>query len=147
MAFRLRPGVLDDLGLVDALESYTSDFERRTGIACIYEHNPIAALPETIATAAYRICQEALTNVARHSKATHVDVRLKTLGDKLTLAVEDDGVGFDLKALKDNEGLGVAGMRERAVLAGGVLEVGAGKEGGTQVVFAVTIETLTLAAV
>jgi PAS domain S-box-containing protein len=147
MAFRLRPGVLDDLGLVDALEWYTSDFERRTGIACIYEHSQIASLPETIATAAYRICQEALTNVARHSKATHVDVRLKTLGDQLTLAVEDDGVGFDLKALKDNEGLGVAGMRERAVLAGGALEVGAGKKGGTQVVFEVTIETLTLAAV
>ena len=74
MAFRLRPGVLDDLGLVDALEWYTADFERRTEIACVFEHNDIPVLNENVSTAAYRIAQEALTNVARHA-CRHIVLR------------------------------------------------------------------------
>lgn len=69
MAFRLRPSVLDKLGLVDALDLYTADFERRTEITCIFEHGPVAELTDPVATAAYRIAQEALTNVARHTHA------------------------------------------------------------------------------
>ncbi|MDQ1331552.1 MAG: hypothetical protein QG578_1820, partial [Thermodesulfobacteriota bacterium] len=84
MAIRLRPGVLDDLGLVDALEWYTSDFERRTGITCIFEHYNVPALSETIATASYRITQEALTNVARHAGAGRVDVILRFENGMLT---------------------------------------------------------------
>ncbi len=140
MAFRLRPGVLDDLGLVDALESYTADFEKRTEIACVFEHNDVASLGDGISTAAYRIAQEALTNVARHAAANHVEVVLKTHNNLLTLAVVDDGQGFESQHLSESEGLGVAGMRERAALVGGSLEVHSQPQKGTRVSFKVPLD-------
>ncbi|MGD9226742.1 MAG: PAS domain S-box protein, partial [Desulfobacterales bacterium] len=140
MAFRLRPGVLDDLGLVDALEWYTADFERRTEIACVFEHKDVPSLTEGISTAAYRIAQEALTNVARHASASRVEVVLKSNNGFLTLAVVDDGQGFNPLDLSESEGLGVAGMRERAALVGGALEVHARPGKGARVYFKVPID-------
>jgi signal transduction histidine kinase len=139
MAFRLRPGVLDDLGLVDALEWYTADFEKRTEITCVFEHKNVPALNETVSTAAYRIAQEALTNVARHASANRVEVVLKSNNGLLTLAVVDDGQGFNPPDLSESEGLGVPGMRERATLVGGALEVHSRPQKGTQVYFKVPI--------
>ena len=140
MAFRLRPGVLDDLGLVDALEWYTTDFERRTEITCVFEHDQVPPLSETMATAAYRITQEAITNAARHASASRVEVVLKARNSTLTLAIADDGCGFNPLELSDSEGLGVAGMRERASLVGGTLEVYSEPNGGTRVLFEVPID-------
>jgi PAS domain S-box-containing protein len=140
MAFRLRPGVLDDLGLVDALEWYTADFERRTEITCVFDHNDIPVLNETVSTAAYRIAQEAMTNVARHASANRVKVVLKNSNGLLTLAVVDDGQGFESQHLSESEGLGVAGMRERATLVGGALEVHSEPKEGTRVYFKVPID-------
>ena len=137
IAIRLRPGVLDDLGLVDALEWYMTDFENRAGIACIFEHGDIPELTETIATAAYRICQEAMTNVARYAGANRISVVLETKEGMLSLSVRDDGKGFDIASLDESEGLGIAGMRERATLAGGSLEVVSEEGEGTQVIFKV----------
>jgi signal transduction histidine kinase len=122
MATRLRPGVLDDLGLTEALEWYATDFEKRTGIACMFTHLNVPKVDDMVATAAYRITQEALTNVARHSFATHVDVTLQTKAGTLTLKVVDDGRGFNIQDLPESECLGIAGMRERASLVGGILE-------------------------
>ncbi len=139
MAFRLRPGVLDDLGLVDALEWYTTNFERRTEIACVFEHENVPRLNETVSTAAYRIAQEALTNVARHAAAGQVQVSLKTSDGFLALSVSDDGQGFEALDLSESEGLGVAGMRERAGLVGGVLEVHSEPNKGTSVFLKVPI--------
>jgi PAS domain S-box-containing protein len=140
LAFRLRPGVLDDLGLVDALEWYTADFERRTEIACVFEHNEVSSLSDAISTTAYRIAQEALTNVARHASANHVEVVLKTNNGLLTLAVVDDGEGFESQFLSESEGLGVAGMRERATLVGGTLDVKSQLRKGTRVSFEVPVD-------
>jgi len=140
MAFRLRPGVLDDLGLVDALDWYTADFERRTEITCVFEYDKIPRIGETVATAAYRIAQEALTNVARHAEADRVDVKLKAQNGLLILAVADDGRGFNSGELSDAEGLGVAGMRERAGLVDGVLEVYSQPQEGTRVYFKVPLD-------
>jgi signal transduction histidine kinase len=140
MALRLRPGVLDHLGLKDALEWYTADFERRTGISCTYEQpDPIPDLMDTVATAAYRITQEALTNVARHAEANRVNVALNYQGEAITLVIADDGLGFDPAALDEFQGLGVAGMRERAGLVGGTLEVDATPGRGTRIVFSVLL--------
>ncbi len=139
MAFRLRPGVLDDLGLVDALEWYTADFERRTEIACVFEHEEVPRLSETVSTAAYRIAQEALTNIARHAEAVVVKVSLNSSNGFLTLKVVDDGKGFDALQLSESEGLGVAGMRERAMLVGGILEVTSQPQKGTRVYLEVPI--------
>ncbi len=139
LAFRLRPGILDDLGLVDALELFTTDFEKRTAITCAFEHDSLPATSETVSTAAYRIAQEALTNVARHAAAGHVEVRLGLNNGFLTLIVVDDGRGFDKAALEENEGLGLAGMRERAKLAGGDLEIVSAPDRGTRVSFKVPL--------
>jgi len=144
MAFRLRPGVLDDLGLVDALEWYTSDFERRTGITCVFDHSPVAETNDAVATASYRITQEALTNVARHAGASHVNVGLQQQQDTLALLVEDNGCGFDTLQLSESEGLGVAGMRERAMLAGGDLEVQSTPGDGTRVCFKVPVRSILI---
>jgi len=139
IAIRLRPGVLDDLGLVDALEWLTTDFENRSGINCVFEHTAVRELTETVATAAYRICQEALTNIARHAEANSVSVVLKAENMMLRLSIRDDGKGFDIGRLSEFEGVGIAGMRERAVLAGGNLEVTSEEGAGCNVRFTVAI--------
>ncbi|MEA3333354.1 MAG: PAS domain S-box protein [Pseudomonadota bacterium] len=136
IALRLRPGILDDLGLVEALEWYAADFERRTGITCAFTvEGDVPAISDTLATAAYRISQEVLTNVARHAAADQVFMSLVAEELSLVLTVEDDGCGFLLDKLPEVVGLGVAGMRERAVLVGGFLEILSSPDQGTMVVF------------
>jgi signal transduction histidine kinase len=133
MATRLRPGVLDDLGLTEALEWYTNDFEKRTEIACMFKHHNVSNVNDLVATAAYRITQEALTNVARHSLATQVEVTLRAKEGMLTLAVVDNGRGFISEELAESDCLGMAGMRERASLMGGNLEIQSRAGIGTQI--------------
>ena len=139
MSIRLRPGVLDDLGLIAALEWYTTDFEKRTGIACSFSHSQVDDVHDTLATAAYRIAQEALTNVARHAQATHARVALVRWNGMLTLSVTDDGKGFESDSQKDAANFGLAGMRERSSLAGGALEIHTLPGEGTEIVFRVPI--------
>lgn len=139
MAVRLRPGVLDDLGLIPALEWYTSDFEKRTGIPCSFRHHRVPPLDNPLSTAAYRIAQEALTNVARHALASRVDVILQRQNGLLNLSIADNGRGFDPKDLSDSECLGIAGMHERAGLVGGSLDIQFSPETGTIVFFRVPI--------
>ncbi|MBW2096825.1 MAG: PAS domain-containing protein, partial [Deltaproteobacteria bacterium] len=136
LAIRLRPGVLDDLGLVEALEWYTDEFEKRTNVTCRFKDSPsLPPLPDYLATAAYRIAQEALTNVARHASATHVEVRLGMEKDFLLLTVRDDGRGFDVHGRAAREGLGLAGMKERAELLDGALEIQSTPGKGTELRF------------
>jgi PAS domain S-box-containing protein len=140
LATRLRPGMLDDFGLIDALEWYTKDFAKRTGITCNFNHLNMPDMDGLVATAAYRIAQEALTNVARHSFATRVKITLQVEGGLFTLAVTDNGQGFNPKDLKESECLGLAGMRERASLLGGSLEMHSKPGGGTRVYFRLPLE-------
>ena len=137
MSFRLRPGVLDDLGLVPALEWYTAHFGDRTGMRCSFHSDPMDRVDEVVATAAYRIAQEALTNAARHSGAGQVRVTLKNDNGGMSLLVADDGKGFDPGALTEAGCLGIAGMRERASLVGGAMEIHSRPSEGTQVIFIV----------
>ena len=119
----LRPGMLDDLGLIAAIEWLTDDFSQRTGIACRLRNEaaPIA-LDRPRSTAVFRILQETLTNVARHSGAKRVNVLLAGSDGGLDVEVRDDGRGFPPEVLKDSKSLGLIGMRERAVSAGGSIE-------------------------
>jgi PAS domain S-box-containing protein len=133
MSHRLRPGVLDHLGLLAALEWYTEDFQRRTGITCIFDCEDIPKIDGAVATAAYRIVQEALTNVARHSGADRVMVSLLIIDEILRVSVEDSGRGFNAKDIGKFKGLGLAGMRERAALVRGKLEVISKPQKGTRV--------------
>jgi signal transduction histidine kinase len=124
LAANLRPGMLDDLGLVAAVEWAARGFEARTGAKCALELPPrdIAIEPDT-ATALFRILQEALTNVARHAEATEVVVRLAGEADGVRLEVRDNGKGFDNGQLEPRRSLGLLGMTERALLLGGRMSI------------------------
>jgi signal transduction histidine kinase len=134
----LRPSVLDDLGLAAAIEWQAREFEKRSGLNCHVEipEYEIATNPSQ-ATALFRIFQETLTNVARHAKASSVEVLLSersgsTGNPFVLLRVHDDGIGFDDQNLAITQSLGLMGMRERATLAGGTLDLaGALGEGMT----------------
>ncbi len=139
MALRLRPKVLDDLGIIDAVDWYMAEFEKRSGIAAIFKHKTVPPLNSMLSTALYRIVQEALTNVARHAHATHVDVNIKMVEALLVLSIMDNGCGFDPKKAMKSEGLGIAGMRERAILAGGTLDIQSRTGEGTRIVFSVPL--------
>lgn len=121
IASELRPSVLDPLGLEAALEVLVRDTAQRTGIAITLHADEIPRLPEHVASHAFRIIQEALTNVARHSKATQVSVSVRRLKTAMVLGVEDNGVGFTPQTLSGLRSLGLVGMRERAVACGGTL--------------------------
>jgi PAS domain S-box-containing protein len=115
----LRPGILDDLGLSAAIEWQADEFAARHGIACTVRSKlGELRLDRGLATAVFRIFQEALTNIARHASATQVDVHLRLERGQLRLDVEDDGVGLT-DAAHRNGGLGLLGMRERARRLGG----------------------------
>ncbi|MFZ5587152.1 MAG: PAS domain S-box protein [Thermodesulfobacteriota bacterium] len=133
IATRLRPAVLDDLGLVDALEWHTSDFEKRTGVPCRLALGVADQIKGVSAIAAYRVAQEALTNVARHAEASRVEVSLSSDDGWLVLRVSDDGRGFDPDGHPGQDGWGVAGMRERAGLVGGHLSILSAPNAGTTV--------------
>jgi len=121
----LRPAVLDDLGLVPAIESLAEEFSGRTGVAVDCDARLDGDLPPEVEVALYRIFQEALTNVARHAEARHVRASLRRDGAEVVLVVLDDGRGFDpAKLAKAGEGrAGLAGMRERLLGLGGRLDV------------------------
>ncbi len=140
MSIRLRPSVLDDLGLIDALEWLAQDFENRSETSCLFRHGEIPELEEKIATTAYRITQEALTNVARHAGASEVRVSLNCSDGLLELRIRDNGRGFDTDRMDQVEGLGLAGMRERASLLGGKVEIVSFPRQGTEVVFRVKVK-------
>ena len=127
MAFRLRPGVLDDLGLVDALELMTREFEKRSEVSCRFRCDAVPELDDTINTALYRIAQEAVTNALRHSGSTDILVALRNRLEgglsMVMLRVEDNGCGLSDSHKGTYQGLGLTGMRERATLAGGELRI------------------------
>ena len=130
----MRPGVLDDLGLAAAIEWQMQEFEGRTGIACAMDGDiHSAALNRELSTALFRILQEALTNVARHAQAAHVEVRLAHEHGQLTLEVRDDGVGISAEASRRKRSLGLLGMQERVRRFQGTLEVQAAEPKGTLV--------------
>jgi len=135
MAIRLRPGMLDDFGLLDALDWYTKDFSKRTGITCRFSQDSMIDVDDLVATAAYRITQEALTNVARHAFATQVRISLKVKNQDLLLTVKDNGCGFKPQNLENSHCLGLVGMRERAALVGGSLDLQSRPGKGTRVQF------------
>lgn len=134
LSSRLRPALLDDLGLSEAVEWQVGDFERRSGLPCdlTISVDELDIAPER-AIAVFRILQESLTNVARHAGASRVAVELSRAGGRLVLRVSDNGRGIDDIELQDEGGLGLLGMRERATSLGGTLHIGRATGGGAAV--------------
>ena len=137
IALLLRPALLDDLGLVPALQFQLQDFSRRSGIAAEFaEENIVEHLPDAAKTCIYRVVQEALHNCEKHSSATKVRVEVRQWEEELMVSVDDNGRGFQLNAKhmpQQRNGLGLLGMRERAANAGGVLLVESRPGGGTRI--------------
>lgn len=135
---KLRPKVLDELGLVAALEWLAEDFEKSAQVACVTDCKPLARpLSGGKATVVFRICQEILTNVARHARATWVRVTLRSEPQSLVLQVEDNGCGISAGTAASNCSLGLLGMKERAMLAGGEINIAGTPGQGTRVTVAI----------
>jgi two-component system sensor histidine kinase UhpB len=141
IASELRPSVLDQLGLEAAIECLVQEAAQRTGIAVTLQAEEFPRLPDEVASHAFRIIQEALTNVTRHSKATRVEVTVRRLGTAIILAVEDNGVGFTPQSLSGLRSLGLVGMRERALACGGTLMVRGEPGEGTAIVVTIPVAT------
>jgi two-component system, NarL family, sensor histidine kinase UhpB len=131
IAIDLRPQMLDDLGLGPAVEWLVQDFARRAGLRCTTQIDDVGNLDDSVATALYRMVQEALTNVVRHSQATEVTVELRLRDGRAHLTVCDNGVGMqEGRAPRDSQ-FGLLGMQERADMLGGQLQLGTAAGGGT----------------
>lgn len=145
MSQLLHPSMLDDLGLPDTLDTYLRGFSKRTGIRAQLTHERMDdRLPSEIEVCVYRIVQEALTNVAKHSGATSCTVRLVRRDDVLQLTIEDDGRGIDAvgnAATHTPRGLGIIGMRERAAGLAGAFTIGNREEGGTRLSVRLPVKT------
>ncbi|HKA42961.1 MAG TPA: response regulator [Burkholderiales bacterium] len=134
IATGLRPEVLDEGGLAAAIRWQALDFQKRTGIRCTVELPPDGLEPDQgRATAVFRIFQEVLTNVARHANATRVDIALKVDRDNLVLEVQDNGKGIVEHLARNSKSLGLLGMRERALLFKGRVEIAGNSGKGTHV--------------
>jgi two-component system, NarL family, sensor histidine kinase UhpB len=123
IARELRPPLLEHLGLVAAVKAETEDFGRRTGVETRVVTTFSGETDHEQSTALFRIVQEALTNVARHSGAARVEIRLQRHDGRISLEIEDDGRGIELAAVSATGSLGLLGMRERARALGGELNV------------------------
>jgi two-component system, chemotaxis family, CheB/CheR fusion protein len=136
LSWELRPLALDDLGLQAALNNFVESWSDHAQIAAHFHSRGLDSIRLTpdAETQLYRIAQEALNNVRKHAGATRVDVLLESRDHHVVLIIEDNGSGFDTVAkLNRKHGLGLLGMRERAMLIGGTLEIEAGPEKGTTV--------------
>ncbi len=135
MSLNLRPSMLDDLGLLPTLRWHIDRYTSQTGIKVNFQYDEFPKrVPLEIETAAYRIIQEALTNVARYAKVRDVFVGIALQEDSIWLEILDKGKGFDSEAIIERPSTGLGGMRERANLVGGYLVVKSYIDQGTQIV-------------
>jgi len=134
IASELRPTLLDDLGLYAAMEWHLEEFERRSGIRreLVIPENELA-LSDSLKIGIFRIFQESLTNVARHSEAKNVNVSLLQKDNQLILTIRDNGIGFEEGPMATKKTLGLLGMKERSMMMGGVYNITSARGAGTTV--------------
>jgi two-component system sensor histidine kinase UhpB len=141
LARQLRPTALDDLGLKAAVAGQIDELRRQSGIATRFETSgDLGEVPEDVQLVVYRVAQEALSNAGRHSGADHIDVNLARADGAVELSVADDGRGFTFE--QASRGLGIGGMRERALLVGGNLGVESRPGVGTRISLKVPIQAV-----
>lgn len=146
LVWELRPTALDDLGLLAALINYVKGWSKHFIISAELHTSGMEKdrLTSEIETVLYRIMQEALTNIAKHAGAENVDILLERRNDHISLIVEDDGVGFEAEQAfgAGDKGLGLIGMRERAALVGGTLEIESSMGNGATVVVRIPVPNI-----
>ena len=144
LAHELRPPILDDLGLVPALEFLADTVEKRWGLPVAVRASIERGLSATVEATLYRISQEALTNVARHAKATRAEIRLQQGAHCVACSIRDDGVGCDAAILKPGaggRGIGLYEIQERVAALGGILHLRANLPHGTDVTVEIPLES------
>ena len=134
ISFGLRPSILDDLGLVPAIEWQLTDFHKSSGLSCTFSRSPSNILVDArISLVVFRIIQEALTNIARHSGATKVNIKLSLTSGILEISIKDNGSGIAQEKIDSNKSFGLIGMRERVNFVNGEISI-TGRQGeGTRV--------------
>ena len=134
IAWYLRPAVLDDVGLKEALYTYVSEYEKETGLKCeLVFRCSNTDFTDTVSTSIYRITQEALTNISKYAQAKSVFIQLFPEGAGLVLRIRDDGIGFNQNAIRVDRTLGLLGMKERSELIGGEFHLISQPGKGTEV--------------
>ncbi len=143
LSHEIRPAILDNLGVFAAVRFLADSVSQRSGIPITVSGPEGERYPPQVEIGIYRIIQEALTNMMRHAGATRASVSIQSQPDKVTCAVRDDGVGFDLErvlARKDYPGLGLLSIRERAAAMGGDLRINSAPKQGTELVVVIPLE-------
>jgi two-component system sensor kinase len=141
IAADLRPAMLDDLGLVPAIEHMLHEFSQRTGIVVGMDANAgEVEFRDPLTTSIYRMIQEVLTNVARHARATEVRLAIRVEGDELKVSARDNGIGIGSAQLNSGKSFGILGIKERARTLGGGADISSPGEGGTVVEITVPVK-------
>jgi signal transduction histidine kinase len=145
ISYDLRPSMLDDFGLLAAMEWQAHEWERRTGIACRLDFAPeaLVELDDRSRTAVFRAFQESLTNIARHAQATEAVVSIQLIDGLMLLMVQDNGQGIRPEAMQSNKSLGLVGMRERMREVGGDVEIASVAGQGVTVTLRVPLNLAT----
>ncbi len=139
----LRPSILDDLGLAAAMEWQSQEFEKRSGIVTSFRSAIDGYdFPSQTSIGLFRICQESLTNIARHAEAKNVSILLQHIDDQITLVIKDDGKGFNINKIGNKKTLGLIGMRERTLMMGGDFEMNSEPGMGTNLTIKVPVSKL-----
>jgi PAS domain S-box-containing protein len=142
IASELRPAILDDLGVLAAMEWQLREFQERSGLKCSWHCRfQDIALSKDAATGLFRVFQESLTNIGRHAQATQVKVTVKAHNYQLLLQIEDNGVGILPQQLRNRGSFGLVGMRERIELLGGTLDIQGQPEHGTTIQVSIPLTT------
>jgi two-component system, chemotaxis family, sensor kinase Cph1 len=143
LSHELRPMILDDLGLVPALQFLADGISRRAELSIRIRSSLEGRYAPHVETALYRIIQEALTNVTKHARAKNVEIQLTNTANNLHCLVHDDGVGFDVPSVllcKERTGLGLVGIRERLSAVGGTLQIDSAVGRGTELLVKIPVE-------
>jgi two-component system sensor histidine kinase UhpB len=130
---QLRPQILDDLGLVAAIEWFTKEFTKRNKIEVFLHIDSGLKISPEASLAIFRIMQESLTNISRHAKASRADIWLSKAGENIILTISDNGIGITADEIKSNKSFGIIGMKERVASFKGSFEIYPGKEKGTEI--------------
>ena len=137
----LRPPLLDECGLKDAIEFQVQEVSKRLGIRCDVDVEAVTELPDSFSIAVFRIFQEILTNAARHAKASRIKVAMRLVDGQVVMSVEDNGCGITKEKLLQAGRFGLMGIQERAVFMGGEVEIRGSPRSGTMVTLRVPITT------
>jgi signal transduction histidine kinase len=143
LSHELRPTILDDLGLLPALEFLAEGISKRAGLPITVDGRRDGRFSPALETALYRVVQEALNNATKHAQATRVAVHIKRTGASIRCLIRDDGVGFDAGAMtarKGNRGLGLLGIRERVAVLGGTVQIQSEPGHGTEIIITAPLE-------